>query len=69
MNLKLEKGKVYGFVGENGAGKTTFIRMITGLAFPTSGELLLFGNSNEKELQKVRIKIGALVEDPSYILL
>ena len=65
INLKLEKGKVYGFIGKNGAGKTTFIRMITGLAFPSSGELLLFGNSNEKELQEARRKIGALVEGPS----
>ncbi len=65
INLKLEKGKVYGFIGKNGAGKTTFIRMITGLAFPTSGELSLFGNSREKELQEARRKIGALVEGPS----
>lgn len=39
--------------------------MITGLAFPTSGELSLFGNSREKELQEARRKIGALVEGPS----
>ncbi|MDU6824337.1 MAG: ATP-binding cassette domain-containing protein [Intestinibacter bartlettii] len=48
-----------------GAGKTTFIRIITGLAFLTSGELSLFGNSREKELQEARRKIGALVEGPS----
>ena len=65
INLKLEKGKVYGFIGKNGAGKTTFIRIITGLAFPTSGELSLFGNSREKELQEARRNIGALVEGPS----
>ena len=65
INLKLEKGKVYGFIGKNGAGKTTFIRIITGLAFLTSGELSLFGNSREKELQEARRKIGALVEGPS----
>lgn len=65
INLKLEKGKVYGFIGKNGAGKTTFIRIITGLAFLTSGELSLFGNSKEKELQEARRKIGALVEGPS----
>lgn len=65
INLKLEKGKVYGFIGKNGAGKTTFIRMITGLSFPTSGELLLFGKRGEKELQKSRKKIGSLVEGPT----
>lgn len=60
INLKLEKGKVYGFIGKNGAGKTTFIRIITGLAFLTSGELSLFGNSREKELQEARRKIDIL---------
>lgn len=65
INLKLKEGKVYGFIGKNGAGKTTLIRMITGLAFPTSGKLLLFGKSSEKEHQKARRNIGALVEGPS----
>ncbi len=65
INLKLNRGKVYGFIGKNGAGKTTFIRMITGLAFPTSGELLLFSKSEAKDLQNARRNIGALVEGPS----
>jgi ABC-2 type transport system ATP-binding protein len=65
INLKLEKGRVYGFIGKNGAGKTTFIRMITGLSFPTSGELFLFGKSSEEDLQKARKRIGALVEGPT----
>lgn len=65
INLKLHRGKVYGFIGKNGAGKTTFIRMITGLAFPTSGNLSLFGNSNKKDIQNLRRNIGALVEGPS----
>lgn len=65
INLKLYKGKVYGFIGKNGAGKTTFIRMITGLGFPTSGELFLFGKTGEDELQKARRNMGALVEGPS----
>lgn len=37
IDLKIEKGKIYGFIGQNGAGKTTFLRLVTGLAFPTSG--------------------------------
>lgn len=65
INLKLHRGKVYGFIGKNGAGKTTFIRMITGLAFPTSGKLSLFGSSSKKDIQNSRRKIGALVEGPS----
>ena len=39
IDLQIEKGKIYGFIGQNGAGKTTFLRLVTGLAFPTSGIL------------------------------
>lgn len=35
INLQIKKGKIYGFIGQNGAGKTTFLRLVTGLAFPT----------------------------------
>lgn len=41
INLSIERGKIYGFMGQNGAGKTTLIRLIAGLSFPTSGELYL----------------------------
>jgi len=63
--LKLEKGKIYGFIGQNGAGKTTLIRLITGLAFPTGGELSLWGKTGEKELQEQRKRIGSLIEGPA----
>ena len=52
INLQIKKGKIYGFIGQNGAGKTTFLRLVTGLAFPTSGTLSLWGNSGTEELQK-----------------
>lgn len=65
VDLKLEKGKIYGFIGKNGAGKTTFLRMITGLAFPTEGSLSLFGKSGEKNLQEQRKRIGSLIETPA----
>ncbi|MCR4649390.1 MAG: ATP-binding cassette domain-containing protein [Lachnospiraceae bacterium] len=65
VSLKLEKGKIYGFIGQNGAGKTTLIRLITGLAFPTGGELALWGKSSEKELQEQRKRIGSLIEGPA----
>lgn len=42
IDLQIEKGKIYGFIGQNGAGKTTFLRLVTGLAFLTSGTLDLF---------------------------
>lgn len=65
VNLKLEKGNIYGFVGQNGAGKTTLIRLITGLSFPTSGEIYLFGQTGEKQLQAQRKRIGCMVETPA----
>ena len=55
INLQIKKGKIYGFIGQNGAGKTTFLRLVTGLAFPTSGTLSLWGKSETVELQKQRI--------------
>lgn len=66
VNMTINKGDIYGFVGENGSGKTTIIRAITGLIFPFEGEIELFGvNSKNKDILKVRKKIGAIVETPS----
>lgn len=65
INLHIKKGKIYGFIGQNGAGKTTFLRLVTGLAFPTSGTLSLWGNSGTEELQKQRKRIGSMIEMPA----
>ena len=63
VNMHIEEGDIYGFVGENGAGKTTIIRLITGLANPTSGRYALFGiNSANKEIAKARKKMSGIVE-------
>lgn len=61
VSMHVEKGSIYGFIGKNGAGKTTFMRMAAGLAAPTSGELELFGS---KELEKQRVRMGCLIEQP-----
>lgn len=61
VNMHVKKGDIYGFIGKNGAGKTTFMRMITGLAAPTGGEIELFG---KKDLEKQRKRIGSLIENP-----
>ena len=62
--FNVEKGKIYGFIGENGAGKTTTIRAITGLSEAPSGTIELFGASDKKGLTKARRKMGYLVEHP-----
>ena len=68
VNMHIEKGDIYGFVGENGAGKTTIIRLVTGLAKPTSGTYSINGvPSNSPAIFKERKKIAAIVESVSII--
>lgn len=64
VSFSVEKGKIYGFIGENGAGKTTTIRAITGLSEAPDGAVELFGSSDRKGLYKARKKMGCLVENP-----
>ncbi len=64
VNFSVEKGKIYGFIGENGAGKTTTIRALTGLTDAPEGTVELFGASDKKGLYNARKKIGCLVENP-----
>ena len=69
ITMHVPKGSIYGFVGRNGAGKTTFIRIITGVAFPTQGTFDLFGvKSTSPEINSARSKMGAVVETPSIYL-
>ena len=65
IDIKIKRGKIYGFIGQNGAGKTTLLRLVTGLAFPTSGELYLWGKTGNKELQEQRKRIGCMIETPA----
>lgn len=62
--FSVEKGRIYGFIGENGAGKTTAIRAITGLSEALAGTIELFGVSDRKGLLNARRKMGYLVENP-----
>ena len=62
VSLKVEQGDIYGFVGKNGAGKTTFIRMVLGLTRVSDGSFKLFDGENLKTAQK---RVGSLVESPA----
>ncbi len=64
-SFELEKGKIYGFIGQNGAGKTTIIRMLAGVSIPTGGKIELFGKSDKEGLSEGRSRIGTIVESPS----
>lgn len=65
INISLYQGHIYGFIGENGAGKTTLLRIITGLSFPTTGELVLFGKRSQVDLEDARRLIGSIIESPA----
>ena len=69
IDMHIERGDIYGFVGENGSGKTTVIRLITGLISPCSGSFELFGvNNRAKEICASRSRVGAIVESPSIYM-
>lgn len=63
VSMNIEKGAIYGFIGRNGAGKTTFLKMISGLAAPTDGEIELFG-CRGREARRFFDRIGLLIEAP-----
>ena len=64
--MSIRRGDIYGFVGENGSGKTTIIRLITGLIHPNAGRFELFGIPHTSpDIASARRKIGAVVETPS----
>lgn len=62
LNLKVKQGDIYGFIGRNGAGKSTTLKMISGLAHPASGEIRLFGKPVSDPV--VRRRLGVLIEAP-----
>lgn len=66
VNLHVPKGKIYGLLGRNGAGKTTIMRMLLGLATPNEGEILLFGESHTKNKSELYRRIGSLIESPGF---
>jgi len=66
LNLQVEEGDLYGFLGGNGSGKTTTMRMILRLIRPTAGRVQLFGKDVQSNFIEVMKQVGALVELPAY---
>lgn len=62
VNMHIKKGAIYGLIGKNGAGKTTIMRMICGLARPTEGEIQIFGENAGENMTYRRL--GTLIENP-----
>lgn len=58
LTFEVKQGEIFGFLGANGAGKTTAIKILCGLSYPTSGELMVAGFNIYKERDKVKQNIG-----------
>jgi ABC-2 type transport system ATP-binding protein len=67
LDLSVPRGGVHGFLGPNGSGKTTTIRMLLGLARATRGEMALFGTPVPSGLPQVIDRVGAVVEMPKFL--
>lgn len=63
LNLRIKQGEIYGFIGKNGAGKTTAMKMMCNLAAPTNGEVI-FKGMNSQSIIEMRGRIGCLIETP-----
>jgi len=62
LDLQVDKGNIYGFLGPNGCGKTTVIRLLTGLLKPSSGSIKVLGYSLPDEAEKLRLHIGYMTQ-------
>ena len=61
VDMHIKKGDIYGLIGKNGAGKTTIMRMMLSLAFPTSGEIYMYGKNITGSSD---VRMGSLIESP-----
>ncbi len=67
IDLDVREGDVYGFLGANGSGKTTTVRILLGLVLASAGEVELFGHRMPQAAASVLPRIGALVEGPGRL--
>ncbi len=65
IDLEVQRGDIYGFLGANGSGKTTTVRMLLGLVLPTAGSIRLIGQPMPRSARQVLPRVGALVEGPA----
>ncbi len=64
VEFDVRRGEVFGFLGPNGSGKTTTIRMLVGLIKPSSGSILIAGHDVQKDMVKALSEVGCIVENP-----
>ncbi|MFC1484579.1 ABC transporter ATP-binding protein [Candidatus Neomarinimicrobiota bacterium] len=68
LALEVQEGEIFGFLGPNGSGKTTTIRLLLSLIRPTNGDAYLFGRSIRKDYPQYLGQVGALVDEPNFYL-
>jgi ABC-type multidrug transport system ATPase subunit len=66
IDLDVRAGDIYGFLGANGSGKTTTVRMLLGLVLPTDGEIELLGERMPRAGRRVLPRVGSLIEGPAH---
>ena len=66
VNIHVPKGKIYGLLGRNGAGKTTIMRMLLKLATPTDGDIKLFDKDYKENSKEIYPRIGSIIETPGF---
>ncbi|MCG1028836.1 ABC transporter ATP-binding protein [Virgibacillus halodenitrificans] len=65
LDFSLEKGEICALIGKNGAGKSTFFKMLAGQLIPTSGDIHLFGKSGN-EMEQAKKRMGFMIETPAF---
>ncbi len=66
LSLSVERGDIFGFLGQNGAGKSTTIRMVLGLVCPTAGRVQLLGYDMSRQPLRALKSVGAIIESPAF---
>lgn len=66
LNMHVKRGRIYGLLGRNGAGKTTIMKMLLNLTKPTTGKIKIFGKDIGKDYKKILPRIGNLIESPGF---
>lgn len=66
VSISVRRGEIFGVVGDNGAGKSTLFKLLSGLAFPTAGEVRLFDAHGQTALERQRARIGSMIEQPGF---
>lgn len=66
VSIEINRGEIYGLIGNNGAGKTTLMRLIAGHTMSYQGEISLFGATSKENTRKNRVRTGVLIEEPGF---